>query len=75
MRRSFDCKGCTNLCYMIAKDGEVWAYCRVIYDQPKHKGYKWIDEMLYCLDKTTDPKAEDKQIRIWQEPKYKRRVT
>ena len=68
--KSWDCKGCTNLCYMILPDGSVGKYCRCIYDQPDHKGTKWFGDEVRCLDYTTDPDAEDKQIRIWHEPKY-----
>lgn len=73
--KSWSCKGCTNLCHMIGPSGEVCTYCRTIYDQPNHKGKKWITEdYIDCLDYTTDPEAEDRQVRIWTEPKYVRRT-
>lgn len=70
--KSWSCKGCTNVCHMIY-NGEAATYCRAIYDQPKHKGTKWInDHEVICQDYTTDPNAEDRQVRIWTEPKYVR---
>ncbi len=71
---SYSCKGCKNLCHMIDSDGEVYTYCRTIYDQPKNKGLKWEGDYLKCLDYTTDPEAEDKQIRMWMPPLYKQNV-
>lgn len=68
---SWCCAGCTNLCHQIY-NGEVGTYYRVIYDQPKNKGTKWIGEHVTCLDYTTDPKAEDRQVRVWSEPKFER---
>jgi len=68
---SWDCKGCTNVCWMLGSDGKVSKYCRVIYDQPAHRGKKWVtDQKIVCLDYTVDPEAEDRQVRIWQPPKY-----
>ena len=52
---------------------QTGTYCRVIYDNPHNKGIKWLGDVVQCLDYTTDPKAEDKQVRIWRPPKYKRR--
>ena len=71
--QSFTCKGCTNKCHMIC-DGEVGEYCRTIYDQPNHKGYKWEGDYLRCLDYTTDPEAEDVNIRFWMPPIYEQKV-
>lgn len=75
MLKSWSCKGCTNICHMVITDGNVGDYCRTIYDQPKHKGTKWIGDTVVCLDYTTNPAAEDRQVRIWQPPQYKRRET
>lgn len=71
--QSWNCKGCTNHCYMMRSNGEVGKYCRTIYDQPDHKGRKWFGDECKCLDYTTDPAAEDRQVRMWHEPRYKRR--
>lgn len=65
---SWTCKGCTNICHMIAPDGRLGTYCRTIYDQPNNKGLEWQGDYLACLDYTTDPEAEDKQIRMWVPP-------
>ena len=67
---SWDCTGCTNLCHMITSTGEVGTYCRTIYDQPNNKGKKWFGDHIACLDYTTDPKAEDRQLRMWSPPRY-----
>ena len=72
---SWNCKGCTNWCYQILPNGETGKYCRTIYDQPNHKGLKWFGDHLDCLDYTTDPKAEDTQVRMWSPPKYEQKVT
>ena len=69
--KSWDCKGCTNLCHMMY-NGQVNTYCRVIYDQPDNKGTRWFGDEVRCMDYTTDPEAEDTQVRLWHEPKYKR---
>lgn len=71
---SWKCKGCKNICHMIALSGEIGTYCRVIYDHPDNKGTKWIDEdTIICLDRTEDRKAEDTQVRLWFPPRYERR--
>lgn len=73
MTRSWNCTGCTNKCLMVVEANEVREYCRVIYDQPKNKGIKWEGETLVCLDYTNDPKAYDKQVRVWTKNLYKRK--
>ena len=71
---SWNCAGCRNLCHMMGSDGVVATYCRTIYDQPKHKGTKWVGDKVICLDYTSDPGAEDQQVRIWEPPKYAKPV-
>lgn len=71
---SWNCKGCTNLCHL-SFNGKVGTYCRVYYDQPDHKGRQWIDDdTIVCLDYTTDPEAEDTQVRFWHPPEYEVKV-
>ena len=68
---SWECKGCTNLCYMNF-NGEVGTYCRSYYDTKAGRNRtKWIGDKVICLDYTTDPKATDTQIRFWTSPKRK----
>lgn len=71
--QSWICKGCTNICHMMIDD-EVSTYCRTIYDQPDNKGKKWEGDFIRCLDYTTDPAAEDVQIRMWMPPLYEHKV-
>lgn len=71
--QSYKCKGCTNKCHLSYK-GEVGTYCKAIYD-PNHKGIEWHGETLVCLDFTTDPTAEDKEIREWSEPMHRKGST
>lgn len=71
--KSWNCKGCRNYCHMIY-NGVVSRYCRTYYDQPHAKGRKWFGDELRCLDYTTDPEAEDTQVRFWYPPKYKPKV-
>ena len=72
--KSWSCEGCTNVCYMLY-ESDVRKYCRVNFDYPDNKGLQWQENYLACLDYTTDPKAEDKQIRIWSEAKYKQKMS
>lgn len=70
MTKSYDCKGCTNICHMIY-NGETATYCRGYYDRLLRR--KWFGDELRCLSYTTDPEAEDKQVRMWQPPKKAKR--
>lgn len=72
--KAWTCDGCTNYCYLLFK-GEVGKYCKVGYFPGKWKGKKWFrtgpdEEFIACLDKTSDPSAEDKQVRIFEMMKY-----
>lgn len=63
--KAWTCDGCTNICYMIY-NGEVGKYCRANYENPDGKiRIEWRGDECFCLDRTTDPEREDKQIRIW----------
>lgn len=63
--RSWDCKGCTNVCYRLI-NGEVHEYCRPVLEG-RHKK-EWVtDTFIDCLDKTTDPDATDAVIRIHED--------
>ena len=55
---SWSCKGCTNTCYKLF-EGKVYAYCSI-----ENNRTEWQGDYLACLDYTTDPDAEDKQVRI-----------
>jgi len=60
---SWTCKGCTNVCYRIL-NGEVFTYCRPVIEKGSHRT-RWEGDFINCLDKTTDPKAEDKQVKMY----------
>lgn len=63
---SWTCEGCTNVCYRLI-NGEVRKYCRPTVE----RGYtrrEWItDDFIDCLDKTTDPDAEDPIPRVHED--------
>lgn len=60
--QSWNCKGCTNVCYRYIW-GEVHQYCKPVIEG-RHK-IKWVtDTFVECLDKTTDPSATDWVPRI-----------
>lgn len=60
--RSWSCDGCTNVCYLEIH-GEVFKYCKPVIEGRLRT--KWItDTFIDCLDKTTDPKAMDKVVRV-----------
>lgn len=61
--KSWDCKGCTNICYRLM-DGQVFKYCRPMLEGRSR--HEWVtEEMIDCLDYTTDPKAEERDVKIW----------
>lgn len=60
--KSWDCKGCTNICYRLI-DGQVFKYCRPMIEG-RHRT-AWIsDTFVDCLNKTLDPKATDTVVRL-----------
>ena len=64
--KSWECKGCTNICYRMLSDGNVYAYCRPILEG-RHRT-EWItDSYVDCLDRTFDPAATDPVTRIHEE--------
>lgn len=70
--QSWSCKGCTNICHLEYK-GEVHTYCNTSYFQPDNKGLEWQGDYCACLDYTTDPYAEIKEVKKWFEPPYKQK--
>ena len=53
-------------------NGELNTYCRAFYDTPELRNRtEWHGDEVVCLDYTTDPAAEDKQVRIWNRPDKK----
>lgn len=61
--RSWSCKGCTNVCYRLI-NGEVAEYCKpALEGRVRHE---WVTEdFVDCLDKTMDPEATDRVIKIY----------
>lgn len=61
--KSWSCKGCTNVCYRLI-NGEVAEYCKpALEGRVRHE---WVTEdFVDCLDKTMDPEAMDKNIKIY----------
>ena len=61
--RSWTCKGCTNICWRLVPGKGVYEYCRAYENGGPRK--EWVtDDFIDCLDKTTDPAATDKTVRI-----------
>lgn len=61
--KSWDCKGCTNICYRLL-NGETMTYCKPMLEgRARHE---WVTEdYLACLDYTTDSTALDMEVTMW----------
>lgn len=60
---SWNCKGCTNICHRLI-NGETATYCKPILEGRSRR--EWVTEdFIDCLDYTTDPEAEEKEVKIW----------
>jgi len=60
---SWSCTGCTNKCYRMCGDGQVYEYCRPVIEKGTNNR-KWIGNHCSCLDYSTDPKKTDKAVRV-----------
>lgn len=68
--KSYKCAGCTNVMYMVYNGEDVGKYCKPVYEGT-HR-VKWEGEFLRCLNYTTDPKKEDRIVRLWMPPKERK---
>jgi len=62
--RSWDCKGCTRICYIMQQSGEIGEYCRYAVEHGRIPT-RWKGDYVYCTKYSTDPKHTDKNIRMF----------
>ena len=65
---SWNCHGCTNVCYRLCPDGEVAEFCRPVMETGTHNTEWTTLDHIECLDKTDDPSMTDNEVKIWSWP-------
>lgn len=60
--KSWDCKGCTNICYRYTPSMGTNAYCKPMYIG-QHRT-KWVADAVCCMDYTADPNATEAEIKV-----------
>lgn len=63
---SWNCHGCTNVCYRLCPDGEVAEFCRPVMETGSHRTEWTTPDHVDCLDKTDDPSATDNEVKIYE---------
>lgn len=65
---SWNCHGCTNVCYRLVPGEGVFEYCRPVMETGTHRT-EWVtDDHIECLDKTNDPGATDNEVKLYHWP-------
>lgn len=65
---SWNCHGCTNVCYRLCPDGEVAEFCRPVMETGTHRTEWTTPDHIECLDKTDDPNATDNEVKVYYWP-------